>query len=43
MATLEIDLPVTDKGEFDIELMRQWASYLEELDQKREELEKLMS
>jgi type I restriction enzyme M protein len=43
MATLEIDLPVTDKGEFDIELMRQWASYLEELDQKREELEKLMA
>ena len=43
MATLEIDLPVTDKGEFDIELMRQWASYLEELDQKREEMEKLMA
>jgi len=43
MATLEVDLPVRANGAFDINLMKAWTAYMEDLDRKREDLEKLMA
>ncbi len=42
MADLQVDLPVDSKGNFDLELMRQWTSFQEELDQRAGKLAKLL-
>lgn len=42
MADLEVDIPITRKGEFDLALMQEWTAFQEEIDRVGEDLEKLM-
>jgi type I restriction enzyme M protein len=42
MRDLEIDLPVTDAGNFDLGLMREWSGFLAEIERKRDEIERLL-
>lgn len=43
MATLELDLPANNKGEFDLVIMQEWTAFQEEIDRVGEDLEKLMA
>lgn len=42
MEELEIELPITDAGNFDFSLMKAWADFQEQLDQTETELSKLL-
>ena len=42
MRELQIDLPVNDDGEFDLELMKEWSAFGEEIELKRDDIEKLL-
>lgn len=42
MKELEIDLPATDEGNFDLGLMREWSGFLAEVERKRDEIEKVL-
>jgi type I restriction-modification system DNA methylase subunit len=42
IADLEIDLPVTEIGEFDLEIMQKWSGFSEEIERTKEDIEKLL-
>jgi len=42
MAEVQIDLPITKNGEFDLALMCRWAEYQTELEHKEHEIEAIM-
>jgi len=42
MEELEIELPITNAGNFDFDLMKAWADFQDQLDQTEAELGKLL-
>lgn len=43
MRKLEIELPIDDAGEFDLDHMQKWSAYREEVDKFKEEMAKLLA
>ena len=39
---LEVELPVTDVGEFDIALMLEWSKFQDDIERKREEIDNIL-
>lgn len=42
MEELEVELPISDQGQFDYELMKAWADYDEEIEKIKDELKKIV-